>query len=936
MKILISSDWHIGDYADYNYSFRSRLGQFSLLSKRLIEIADQYGCEEHWILGDILDKPAALSYIVHVAQRCIGEQCSHFKNVRYILGQHDLISKSEKLSVDDSLVNLFDYPNFIYMDHKTLNIDNHLYGFQTWRPEQDLSWLGDSHLDVLFAHYTKSTLFGQDIDDSKFDLCIHGDIHSNQEIGKFISVGNPIQKDMSSLEDGDVLIFDTETNKWDRILTDQDKTRFLRIRYTQDRSVEGFQSPLLYNIYRPDITSNLGESIKKSITWDDMDSLIHNVCSELDLLSIHDEVSSKVGQYNEIDFNFQLNSITIHGFRSIVDMHLDFNKGDQIALLGDNGSGKSSVLTALREVLMGDNPSVRHNNSDFTDNDCWVSVELTYQNKVYKITKGTEYGFNIDGKELSYNRVLDMYADIKEKLPFINYLDIFFIKAGSSNLDNQLTSDRRIELISKFYRFDRIKAYYDTAMQKVQELNSEFFGLKEDYNVKLGILDKLKVRFKEIEDYKDKSLEDLTEVRDEYLKIKDRYYEYKLWSNQVNDVTSGINICKDKISKLKSVTDFDLDKGESDLKDLKDKASLINKQYEELRATAVEFENDLKEILQLESTGHELSCKLEKLKTGVCPECGTPLSDGKSKSLIDNIESELSELRDKWTVLDNKIYNNPDGRNSKQYYLTALKALKDEYTNISQGIELLDNKVKNHIPKLTQLDSESKRLVELQDKLKSLNENKMERVTVPLDLTDKINNATADIAKYNECQDRYREITELQSEVDNMKSKLEQLDIVLTKWNKYSEVMDLNGIIYEQLLKQLADKFSTTEISYDVSSEVYRGVRHIYFYSYYVMKSGRKRIYDTCSSGQKIICDLDFLSKLFSVQVGLLVMDEYLKHLDEKNFPKACDILSHMNVNTIVLSTHDDNLTSYNRKINLRLNESDQTVVESEKTLYNK
>lgn len=928
MKVLISGDWHIGDYASYNYSYRSRLNQFYILSKRLVELGKLYECEEHWILGDIIDRPNALSYIIHVAQRCIGEQCNNFKNVRYILGQHDLNAKSEKLTPDDSLINIFDFPNFIHMDHQTLKIDEHLYGFQSWRPEQDLTWLGDKHLDVLFAHYTKSTLFGQEIDESKFDLMIHSDIHNSQEIGKFISVGNPIQKDMSSQEEGTVLIFDTETNKYQRIRTDEDHTRFLRIRYTNDRTIEGFQGPLLYNIYRPDVSVGVGESIRKTITWTDIDSLIHNVCRELGLEEIHNECESKCIPYTEVDFNFQINSLTIHGFRSIVDMHLDFNKGDQIALLGDNGSGKSSILSALQSVFYG-NTDVTNNQSDFTD-DCWVEISITYQNKVYVITKGSKYGMTIDGNEMSYSGVKVFYNDVVEKLPFINYLDLFFISAGTSNLDNQFTSTRRIELLSKFYRFDRIRAYYDTAMNIIQNLNSEFYGKKDDYNVKLGVIDHLKVRLKELEDYKDKDLDDLTKVQDDLTDIQVRYHEYKQWKKDENDLRLSIQSTNDKISKLERLTQFDTNKAEIDLKQMKELASNLNLKFEEVRAESIQFENDLKEVQQIEEEGPKISSKLESLKNGVCPECGTPLSEGKSKELLISTENQLEEFRIKWSTLDDKVESYPKGRESKTYYLGLLNSIKSQYKETKDGIELLDNKIKNHLPKVTELKVEKERLKSLQDKLEQLESNPLEEVKVPLDLNDKINKAAADIAKYHEYHKQLDEVNKLQAEADTMKEDLQQLDDKLTKWNQYSEVMDLNGIVYEQLLKQLADKFTTTEIKYEVDSGVYRNKRYIEFYSYYVMPSGRKRIYDSCSSGQKIICDLDFLSKLFSVQVGLLVMDEYLKHLDEKNFPKACDILKNMNVNTIILSTHDDNLTSYNRRINLRLNERDQTIIVNE------
>jgi len=86
------------------------------------------------------------------------------------------------------------------------------------------------------------------------------------------------------------------------------------------------------------------------------------------------------------------------------------------------------------------------------------------------------------------------------------------------------------------------------------------------------------------------------------------------------------------------------------------------------------------------------------------------------------------------------------------------------------------------------------------------------------------------------------------------------------------------------------------------------------------------RVYDTLSDGQKQLCDLDFLNRIFSVRIGLLVLDEYFRHLDEKNFPKCIDILTNMNVNTILISTHDPNLTQYTKRILLELSPDGETI----------
>ena len=59
-------------------------------------------------------------------------------------------------------------------------------------------------------------------------------------------------------------------------------------------------------------------------------------------------------------------------------------------------------------------------------------------------------------------------------------------------------------------------------------------------------------------------------------------------------------------------------------------------------------------------------------------------------------------------------------------------------------------------------------------------------------------------------------------------------------------------------------------------------VEHLDLGSHYINDGGNEVSYENCSDGQKTILDINFLSKVVT-RMGLLVMDEFLKHLDAKN-----------------------------------------------------
>lgn len=52
-----------------------------------------------------------------------------------------------------------------YMNKDIMEWDSHSFAWMNWYPDQDLTFLGTNHVDVLLGHYTKSDLFGQEIDE---------------------------------------------------------------------------------------------------------------------------------------------------------------------------------------------------------------------------------------------------------------------------------------------------------------------------------------------------------------------------------------------------------------------------------------------------------------------------------------------------------------------------------------------------------------------------------------------------------------------------------------------------------------------------------------------------------------------------------------------------------------------------------------------------
>ena len=63
--------------------------------------------------------------------------------------------------------------------------------------------------------------------------------------------------------------------------------------------------------------------------------------------------------------------------------------------------------------------------------------------------------------------------------------------------------------------------------------------------------------------------------------------------------------------------------------------------------------------------------------------------------------------------------------------------------------------------------------------------------------------------------------------------------------------------------------------------------------------------------------------------MGLLVMDEFLKHLDPKNHDICVDMISNMNIGCTLLSSHMESIPAFNnRSMKMELNQSGITKLE--------
>lgn len=930
MRFLITADWHINNYKNYNSSVGFRLGQFIKLAYQTVEIGKKQGCPILVIAGDFIDIPILSPKIQHVVKGCIDILKGGFDKIYYILGQHDLDTKGT-INKDDTILSLYDDDKFIYADHKILKYNGVKVGFQNWTSQQDTSWI-DGKVDVLIGHYTKSNLFGQEIDDSKFDLMIHGDIHNDQVIGKFVSICNPIQKDMSSAESGSMIVYDTLTKIWNRVKTDEPHTKYLRIEYTRDPKEEGWASPILYKIFKPVDTSSSGEVYEVPVPeWSEIDELINKVVEHRGFQELHNEVLAKTQDFQEIDFNFQLKYIDIKGFRSVESLHIDFKGNDIVLLLGDNGSGKSSILEALHHLFYYDT-HLQDNATEFDGEEpeaLQLEYGLFYQGKMYKIKKGAEWGLEIDGTEVGFPSKPKFEKSLPEYLPFLNYSDVFFISSEISDLTGRFTSERRSELLSKFFKFDRVLSYNETAQKLRQETGVQYGTVNDELSKINNIISYLQGELQQFND-----LPDEQETKDNQTRlegVKKQAKLYKEWQEKCKSLHSQRDAIQTSLNNIEKPGELD---------DLS--AKLVTKRNEKQQAQQ-RYDTEQKNYLNLKQwitsyasakaeTSRAEGC-LKSVQDEVCPTCGQPINEDKVKELRTRYSKDVEIAKEKENSLKETLKTldplaDPEAVN--------LEKKDKELSNLREKVKSFDkeiNKLLNDVSKCQAYESTKKTL---EDQIASYDKQidyKEQNAPIATQWSDEdeqqlqqVNQICDKLKRAKELKDK---ISEQQKSADEVKAKLQPLQERMDNLYSYQMMTATTGDIYVAILKRLAKSFSSENIEWFVEEGVYRNHDYLVFNAKMKVKK-TWRVYEALSAGQKNLVDLDFLGKMLASKSGLLVLDETLKHLDTNHSVEAAELLSKFNVNTLLIATHSISFPQYTQKLLLELDDKGRTQVTEE------
>ena len=933
-KILSIADIHIHDYPQRNPNEKFRLYQTRQVAQNIIETAKNEGAEILVIAGDVLEKSIIRPYVQAEVKLFLDTLMSFFSVGYIIWGNHDQDNKGSDQVFTDSCLSVMLPPNLYYSDQKEIIIDNSRIAFSNWRPGEkiDLDWI-QGCVDVLFTHatisYSGSDLFkSQTLDESKFNLAICGDIHKPGQVGKYVSIGIPQRCKMSDGEDLTGVIYDCTTKKWKWVNLDPHGAT-MRFQYTPAREEEGWHNDIgTWKIYKPEnlgIKDNAVKDIKVP-AWQEVENLITGIILSNGLGEVHGEVLKNIKDISskEVDFDFTLTRFYCKNWRSIDEVELFFDQGDKILITGKNGAGKSSLLSALRYAFE-ENRFIK----DFIQlgtKDCLTEVDFLYQGSHYRIQRGSKsYGFWINGEPQKYNNKRLFEEDMHQRFPFIDYMDVYFFDSDHHKLIGDITPERKSEIISKFFKLDKIDAYNEEAEILLDIFNKNSWKWKEEINKSTEVLGFIegKLNLIQLPGTSKAELESLKQEGLELQKKERLWNDWCIFSNSTNirieGVKDSIKTLEDDISK--SETEQKINETIKSLEDIRDNYST---ELGALGSIGLRFDSTKRELDLVNQEGSKLYVEWENLgKTKVCPCCGQEIKNTES------IEKHKAELETKLTGLKEK----------QGQLISILENLNTERleedkkrSELKQNIEKINSEISVCMTKRNILQKKIKDLQGSKDLLLNL-ENQLssyiipEEIKLPDNFMEQMGNIEAGIMTWNTFESLLRDKAQAEQSIQKCQDELNKISTITEDLQRYIKLTGPTGKIYEEIMNRLAEQFSDNQVKYEVITYNFRKKDHLDLASSYKNSTGNWIAYQACSSGQKTVLDVNFLSKIVT-RLGILIMDEFLKHLDPSNHEACIELIESMNIGCIMLSSHMETIAAFNNKsCKLELNDSGVTKI---------
>jgi len=941
-KILAIADIHLHDYPQRNSFQFQRLYQGSrIVAKNIIEVGKREGANYIAICGDLIEKSIIRPYVMAEAYNFLHTIMSEFKEGWIIWGNHDIDAKSSDQVMTDSCLALFLPPNLKYMHQQQIELEGKILGFNNWQPDIDLSWV-KGELDMLFTHARICYQEGSDLyqsqylDESKFKIAFCGDIHRPGQLGKYVSIGIPQRCKMSDGEKSTGVLIDLETGDWKWVDLNP-KDNLMKFQYVTVPEQEGWNEAFkTWNIYKPSTDNMIDPSANIKVSgWEKIESLVDDAIKKASLVEVHQQVLASIPNLDagEVDFNFTPVRFYCKNWRSIDEVEMFFEEGDKILIVGENGSGKSSLLSAIKyafcDVRSTSGLSSLKPFIQFGTKDCVTEVEFMYQGNRCKLRRGTkEYGLWINEEPMKYNSKADFEADARRRFPFIEYMEVMIHDQDHNQFIGSLTGERLAEIISKAFKLDRIDTYNDAASLMLTQLVKGAAEWESKIGESKKVLGFINSKLESIV-LPTKTKEELTKEKDVMVELQRKNREWNIFVSTSSRLQAGIESREGEKTELleKKRAQREPSIIDAEIENLRKEIGVKQERLIELGGLKNAIRVKESELTRIISDGKNLRSEftaIDPTKISYCPTCRQQIIP--SPETIEALKTKKEEIGKK---LEEKLAEY--GKVNQE-----LEQMKNDFGNSDSEIQAINGEIGGLNGEITKRMSEIRVGKEIEERLgrvereltewktKLANLGAPEKVELPDDFMEKMSTIESGLSSWNLWESGVKDKEEQEKKVKAYEKEVEGNREQQDKLKSYIKLTGPTGVIYEEVMKKLVSQFNDNTVSYEVNVREFRKKDHLTLVPQF-FNNGNWVSYEACSGGQKTVLDIHFLSKIIN-RVGILILDEFLKHLDPSNHDLCLDMIQSMSIGCTFVSSHMESIAAFNNKTcSLSLNQSGLT-----------
>lgn len=878
MRIICISDIHISTKWIGNLSI---IEQSVTLAEKLVAYCKAENIRYLFICGDIVDKAIDRPEVYHTVQKVFEIFSAYFTAIYYILGQHDLaVIPTSFIQVTDTILTSLKIPNLYYANNQIIELGGRSIGMANFN--RDSSYKFDRNVDLYLTHFTISSRFGQVIDNSRFTYMIAGDIHHPQNIGNMYSIGSFQQQ--SVLRDSVMncaIVVDLDNMDLSRV----DLSAGLKLLSSEIHS--GMVDGVWYELRRgnaPQVSNPLVSKLPEDSSNVKIVELVAKYLADFNLSEVHSDVANQISNYRGFSTEFKILSFEIYNFLKLRHFKIEFNEKDQVLLTGKNGAGKSTLLDSIFSALTGN--ITWSNFQGAFDEEVYSIIKLFYNGNIYELRRGShEQYLKVNTEPIGFKNRNDFPSVVLGHLPFLSELGILFQRPQVGTLFEGITSNQKLDLISKVYNLSYLDALYTSgeSIKKnyVSKLNEVAFSIKANETKLKEVLTKLEeYRVYEAYNYEEfKGLsEELTDRQTKALAYQSVSSDLLKYEASIENLNSLIDTYQSELDALDSV------KYESDLAELN-----------RLTDSKSKSEKVTKELKELKDKLDTIEKELKSLEDNKCPRCSQLMNAELAQAEIAELNKSKGEVTTNYTNKYNESVELSSIDLSKiPEYTTACNTYISSKSEKSNLITSLGTKVAEEVRKKGLLDLPEKFEFSPDDLIKLTNTN---------ELLDKI-------SKYKELKSDFDEVSlklsKDRSDYESYKGKVDELGL-------YNWYVCKSGPIYKDIITSLCEEWSNDRVKFELFEGDYRGNPYLDISISY-LKGRNWQPYSKSSSGEKSYMDVLFI-KSVTANAGMLILDEFLRHMDPEVTELTVNEIKGMNVNLFILSSFNENLYFSNRHI---------------------